>query len=107
MLADSIDGGILMILFLFGGPVAALLALFALVPAWRGDWSSTFILAGPAFVCGLAVTLCFTCGYIKDDIHEPRNFFLLWVIMAGPAITTSLLAVFVLWFRRARMKQTN
>jgi hypothetical protein len=109
--ADSIDGGIEAILIVFGGLAISALALCALVPAWLGNLVLTFTLAVPALICGLAVTLYFAWGYLKDGLNDPsyelRDFMLPWVFMAGPALTTSSLALFVLWLKRRGMKPSR
>jgi hypothetical protein len=108
ILADSIDGGIEALLFVLGGLAVSALALCALVPAWLGQRALTFTLAVPAFICGLAVTVYFVWGYLKDGLNDPnsdlRDFIFPWIVMAGPALATSSLAVFVLWFKRRGTK---
>ncbi|HXC36403.1 MAG TPA: hypothetical protein VNV43_11045 [Candidatus Acidoferrales bacterium] len=114
MLADSIDGGILAILIFLGGLVTAVLALCALVPAWQGNRASTFTLAGPAFVFALLATCCLAYWWVKEGANDSapdpdsklglRDFIAVWVIMAGPALVTSSLAICVLWLRRLKVK---
>ena len=108
ILADSIDGGILMILLIGCGLAVSVLALIALIPAWQGNRSGTLVLAGPAFLAGIAATIyCLWCFFdLKPaDRDESGMFLAVWVILAGPPFATSLLAGICLWFRRARVKR--
>jgi hypothetical protein len=57
ILADSIDGGILMILLLAAGLAVSVLALIDLLPAWQGNLTGTLVLATPAFIGGVAATV--------------------------------------------------
>lgn len=106
LLADSIDGGILAILFVLGGLVASVLALIALVPAFQGSWKQALVFCSPALIYGLGMTVYFLYGYLTDGLHdpdaEPRDFILPWAFMAGPALATGLLAILVA--RRKRPK---
>jgi len=106
MLADSIDGGILAILVFGGGLVAAVVALAGLVPAWQGNRVVTLVMIAPAFVCGLVITIYCVHGYVTEGLHNPdyelRDFMLPWVFLAGPPLTTSLLAFCVLCYKRAK-----
>jgi hypothetical protein len=108
ILADSIDGGVLMILLVVVGLAASVMALIALIPAWQGSRSGTLLLAAPAFIAGVAATICFVWWYLHEGIRDHDNslqdYLVVWVILAGPPFATSLLAVICLWFRRARAK---
>jgi hypothetical protein len=109
ILADSIDGGILMILLIAIGLAVSVLALIALIPAWQGSRAGTLVLAGPAFICGIAATLyCVWWSFFGAGLgdRDDRGMFLaLWAILAGPPLATSLLAVICcLWRRRVRAK---
>lgn len=113
ILADSIDGGILAILVFLGGLVTAVLALCALVPAWQGNRTQTFILAGPAFVVAVVITCCVAYWFVQQASNHPdpdskvgfRDFVGMWIILAGPAFVASSLAGCVLWLRRVRIKR--
>ena len=111
MLADSIDGGILAFLFVCGGLATSLVALVALVPASQGNRRLTLILIAPASICGLLFTVYFACGYVKDGLHDPSyelsDFILPWAFMAGPALVTSLIAIFVVWLKRTKAKSVK
>lgn len=110
ILADSIDFGVLMILLMGGGLAVSVLALIALIPAWQGSRAGTLVLAGPGFIWGVAATIFCAWGFVHDGLGDP-NFELMdflgpWIVLAGPSLATSLLAVGCLWFRRGRAKQT-
>jgi hypothetical protein len=110
ILADSIDGGILMILLIGCGLAVSVLALIGLIPAWQGSRAGTLVLAGPAFLAGIAATIyCLWCYFdLKPADREYSGIFLaVWIILAGPPFATSFLAGIFLWFRRARAKQPN
>lgn len=109
ILADSIDGGILMILLIGCGLAVSVLALIALIPAWQGNRSGTLVLAGPAFLAGIAATIYCLWGFFFDGPKEQNDlglgvFLAVWLILAGPPFATSLLAGICLWFRRAKVK---
>jgi hypothetical protein len=108
ILADSIDGGILMILLIGCGLAVSVLALIGLIPAWQGSRSGTLVLAGPAFLAGIAATIYCVWwvffGAGPGDRGDRGLFLALWAILAGPPIATSLLAVICLWLRRARQR---
>src|SRR5206468_2460170 len=107
MLAEDIGGWLLAAGALFGGLGVSVLALGALIPASKGNSSLTFILSVPAFALGLIVSAWFGYGYIKDGFHDPdseigHDFIVPWLLMAGPALLTSLLAVSVLWLKKTK-----
>ncbi|HTR41981.1 MAG TPA: hypothetical protein VMH87_10240 [Pseudomonadales bacterium] len=106
ILADSIDGGILMILLLGCGLAVSVLALLALIPAWQGSIPGTLVLAGPAIIAGIAATVYCLWGLFQDGSagFELRDFLLPWTCLAVPPLATSLIAIFCLWQRRARAK---
>src|SRR5215472_7818477 len=110
ILADSIDGGILMILLIGCGLTVSVLALIGLIPAWQGSRAGTLVLAGPAFLAGIAATIyCLWCYFdLKPSDREYSGMFVVvWVILAGPPFATSLLAVICLWFRRVRNRGSS
>jgi hypothetical protein len=100
ILAENIDGWLFGAAVLFGGLIASVLALCALVPARQRNRRLTFTLAAPALVVGLLVTLWAGYGFITDGLHDPdysvSDFAIPWLVMAGPSFATSLLAIIVL-----------
>ena len=110
MFADSIDGGILMILICGGGLVAALLALLGLFPASEGNKAATLFLIAPAFFAGVLLTGWMGFGYLRDGRHDPEtdfahDFLMPWIFLAGAPIFTCLLGISVLWMKRRKSKQ--
>lgn len=107
MLADSIDGGILVLLMIIGGVVTCVPALCALVPASKGNRKLTFLLVAPALVYGALITLNCAQGFFNYDRDDPG--FLLnavivpWLLMAGPPLAMGLLALFVLRRKKSKM----
>lgn len=109
ILADSIDGGILMILLIGCGLAVSVLALIALVPAWLGNQAATLVLAAPAFLAGIAATIYCVWGFFFDGPKEQDDlglglFLTVWIILAGPPFATSLLAGICLWFRKGKVQ---
>ena len=107
MLAEDLGGWLLAGSVLFGGLGFSVLALGALIPAWKGDRVFTLLLAAPAFVLGVIVTGWLVHGYVgrapADPSYNPTPDFVMdWIFMAAPALVTSLLAVTVLWNKRRR-----
>src|SRR5437016_3876523 len=107
MLAEDIGGWLLAAGALFGGLFASILALCALVPACKGKRSLTLALSAPAFVVGVVVTAWLGYGYIGYGLHDSdfdfgHDFFMPWILMAGPALATGLLALVVLWRNQSR-----
>lgn len=100
ILAENLDGWLFGAAVLFGGLLASVLALCALVPARKNNRPLTFALAAPAFVVALLVTLCAAYGFITDGLHDPDSsigdFAVPWLMLAGPSFATSLLAIIVL-----------
>ena len=111
MLADDIDGGIFMILILGGVLITSVMALIGLAPAMRGDKAGTLRLIAPGFLCGVAIVVWLAWQFIADrreDPHEKfnRNDILVFIVLAGPALATSLLGALVLWAKRRKMSGT-
>lgn len=107
ILAEDIGPWLLAAGALFGGLGLSVLALGALLPAWKGHRLLTLALAVPAFLLGIVVTLWLGFGSLAE-IHDPdfefgHDLFLPWLFMAGPSLVTSVLAVTVLCIRRNRM----
>ena len=106
ILAENIDGWLFAAAAFFGGLIAAVLALCALAPAWKRNRRLTFALASPGFAVVLLMTLWMGYGFITDGLHDPdysiSDFAGPWVIMAGPSLVTSLLAMVVLALRVRR-----
>lgn len=103
LLAENIDGWLYAAAAFFGGLLASLLALCALVPAWQRNRRLTFALAAPAFLVVVLDTLWIGYGFVTDGLHDPdfsiSDFLIPWTMMAGPALLTGLLAIAVLWVR--------
>jgi hypothetical protein len=108
LLADDIGGGILALLVLCGVALVSLLALGALFPAARGIKAVTLLMAAPAFIAGVSVTIWLGITYAQDNEHADLEFwsdvFMPWMLFAGPALGTALLAGLVLWLKRRKMK---
>jgi hypothetical protein len=104
ILAENFNGLGYVMLGLAAAVLASLLALFALAPASRGNRPATLAMAAPAFLIGLALTAAVCYGFVTDGLHDPdyelRDFLAPWLVMAGPPLATSLLALTVLWLRR-------
>ena len=100
ILAENIDGWLIGAAAFFGGLLASVLALCALVPACQRKRAATFALAAPAFVVGVLATAWVGYGYITTGLHDSEydvsDFLIPWLCMAAPSLTTSLLAVLVL-----------
>jgi len=112
ILADDIDGGIFAILVLGAGLVTSVVALIGLAPAMRGDKAGTLCLITPAFLCGVAIVIWLTWQYIADwreNSHARfnRNDLLVYIVLAGPALATSLLGALVLWVKRRKMAASS
>lgn len=112
ILGDSIDGGIFALLIMCGGGAASLLALAAIFPARQGNKPVTLCMIAPAIVMGLVVTVWLGYGFFTDGLHnrDPEyvpdlmDFFAPWIILAGPALATSLISACVLWSKCRQMK---
>jgi hypothetical protein len=104
ILAEALDGWLFAAAAFFGGLAASLLALVALLPAWRGNRRRTVFLTTPAFVIGLLATVWIGSGFLTDGLKDPdfsmSDFMSPWLAMAGPSLTAGFLALLVLWFRR-------
>jgi hypothetical protein len=106
ILAENLNGWLFAAALFFGGLLASILALVALVPAAQRDRARTLALAAPALVVGLLVTLWVGYGFITEGMHDPsysiRDFLTPWLMLAGPPLASGLLAVAVLWVRTKR-----
>lgn len=104
ILAENFNGLGYAILGLFSALVASLLALAALVPASRGNRSTTLAMAAPAFVIGVLLTLAMIYGFVTAGLHDPdytlHDFVVPWLVFAAPPLATSVLAVSVMYLRR-------
>ena len=110
MLAEDIGGWLLAAGALFGGLAASVLALGALIPAWKGNKLLTLTLSAPALVLGVIVSIWLGYGYLQDGLHDSdfeigHDLIMPWAVMAGPALVTSLLAFTTLWYKRKRSRQ--
>lgn len=107
ILAENLNGWIFAAGILLGGLIATVLALCALAPAWQRNRRLTVILIAPALVIGMLITIWLGYGFITDGLHDPdssvSDFVLLWLLMAGPPLATSLLAIVVLVFSSRRV----
>jgi hypothetical protein len=103
ILAENLNGWLFAAALFFGGLLASILALCALIPAARRNRARTLALAAPALIVGLLVTLWTGYGFITDGMRDPsyslRDFFTPWIMFAGPPLACGLLAVAVLWIR--------
>jgi hypothetical protein len=110
ILAENLNGWLFAAAVFFGGLIASVLALCALVPAWRGNRRSAFVLASPALVIGVLMTLWGGYWFITDGMRDPdyslSDFVLPWLVMAGAPLATSLLAIVVLVFSTRRSRDT-
>jgi hypothetical protein len=108
ILADSIDGGILVTMVLFGGVVTSVLALIALFPAKKGNRTLTLCLSIPALIMGMVATVWLAWQYYRQSPHDSSSeigfSIIAWMILAGPALLTGLLALTVLWIKRDEMR---
>jgi hypothetical protein len=108
ILAEDITGGLIAATAFLGALIASVLALCALVPAWKGDRRLTFALAAPAMIAGVLATLWIGYGFVTDGTRDPDDWKLLvglLMLMAGPPLATSLLAIGVVeWSRRRKMR---
>jgi hypothetical protein len=107
MLAEDIGGWLVAGGVLFGGLALAVLALLGLFPAVKGHRGATMTLAGPAFIMGVAVAVWLIRRYFghapTDPSYNPMpDFIFELIIMAGPSLAASLLAVTVLLYWRRR-----
>ena len=100
-LAESLDGWLLGAAMLFGGLVASVLALGAIVPARKGNRRLTLMLAGPAFfvvvIDSLWLGYAWASSGLHDSVYSVRDLAVPWVIMAGPSLVTAVLAMTVYW----------
>jgi hypothetical protein len=106
ILAENLNGWLFGAAVLFGGLLASVLALCALVPARQGNRGWTWALVSPAFVVGLLVTVGAGYGMVTDGVRDGDysvgDFAIPWLVLAGPSLATGLLAVVVLGLRMRR-----
>ena len=106
LFAEDTGGWILAGSVLFGGLATSVLALIALIPAWKGRRALALSLSAPALVMGVIATVWLVIDYAKvqpdpdPSYNATLDFFMELLIMAGPALVTSLLAMAVLWYKR-------
>ncbi len=100
ILADEVTAGLMAAAAFLGALLASILALCALVPAWKRDRRLTFALVAPAFLVVLLVTIGAGYGFVTDGLRNPDysagDFVIPWAIFAGPPLAAGLLAVGVL-----------
>lgn len=104
MFAEDITGWLAAALLLFGGSGASLLALGALIPAWRGNRPLTLALIAPA-ILAVGLTICrLAAAYFLSDKHDHQqimeNFVKPWLFMALVPSLTSLVALGVVIYRK-------
>jgi uncharacterized membrane-anchored protein len=108
MLADDVSAGLVALFYVCGGVATAVLALIALVPASQANRLWTYILAAPALIWVILVTVCLFYQSSSDKLDDAgeslRQFIGLLVVMAGPSLVTSLLAILALWYKRRKIK---
>jgi hypothetical protein len=106
ILAENLDGWMMGAVGFLGGLPASVLALGALFPAVQRKRGWTFALATPAFVVGLLGTVWVGHRFITIGLHDPgysfSDFLNPWLMLAGPSLATSLLAVVVLGWNLRR-----
>src|SRR5437764_1260211 len=105
MLAEDIGGWLVAAAALFGGLAASVLALGALIPAFKRNLPLTLILSAPAFILGIVVTIWLGYGFVSSgvpysDVEIGHDLIMPWAVMAGPSLVTSLLAMAVVWCKR-------
>ena len=93
--------------WLFGGLALSVLALVALFPTSKGNRSATLVLAAPALILGVILAGWRVQGYLgyrpTDPSYNPTPDFVMdLLIMAGPSLLPSSLAVAVLLYKRRR-----
>jgi hypothetical protein len=89
---DEVTGGLIAAAAFLLSLVVSVIALAALVPAWRGNRTLAIGLASPALVAVVLVTGFVVYGYLTDGLknrdYSASDFVIPWVIFAGlPAIT--------------------
>ena len=108
MLAEDIGGWLFALLVMAGGLVASVVALIALVPAFRGHWQLAIALSVPAVAVGLLVAAWmvysfFSSGSMRDpEADVVHDFFMPWAVMGGPALVTGMLGMTVAMVKRKR-----
>ena len=112
MLAEDIGGWLVAAAALFGGLAASVLALVALVPAFKRNLPLTLVLCAPALLLGIVVTGWLGYGFLSSgppdsDFDFGQDLFMPWAVMAGPSLVTSLLAMTVLWYNRTKAPHSD
>jgi hypothetical protein len=106
MFAEDIGPWLAAAALLFGGLAASILALGALFPASRGNRSLTVGLIAPAIIMVILTTCWLAQGYFRRENHDHEeiidNYVQPWFFMALAPLVTSVLAGFVLWFKRRK-----
>ena len=107
LLAEDIGGWLLAAADLFGGLAASVLALGALIPAFKRNLPLTIILSAPALLLGTVVTVWLGYGIVSSglpdsDFEIGHDLIMPWAVMAGPSLVTSLLAMTVVWYKRSK-----
>jgi ammonia channel protein AmtB len=103
LLAESLNGWLFAAAAFFVALIASLMALCAIGPARRRNRRMTLALAAPALVIGVVFTIAVGYGFITDGMRDPdysiSDFAVPWLMMAGPPLGSSLLAILILWVR--------
>jgi len=107
MLAEDIGGWLVAAAALFGGLAVSVLALVALIPAFKRKLPLALILATPALVLGIVVTVWLGYGFVSSgppdsDFEIGHDLIMPWAVMAGPSLATSLLAITVVCYKRTK-----
>jgi hypothetical protein len=111
ILADSIDGGVLLFLFLIVGGITSLIALIGLSAAWKGARASTMRMILPAIVCWVVITIHFVSVYVKYGLHDPKynvkDLMFMWVFVSGAPFAASAITFCVLGLRHAKANRAK
>ncbi len=103
ILAESLNGWIFAHFLTLGGLFASLLALGAIIPAWKRHRLRAVTLAAPAFIVVVLVTLWAAYEYFTVGLGDPdvslSDYSEPWLFLAGPSFATGVLAMLVLLFR--------
>jgi len=105
ILAEDIGGWLVAAAALFGGLAASVLALCALIPAFKRNLLLTLVLSAPALVLGIDVTVWLGYGFVSSgppdsDFDLAHDLIMPWTMMAGPSLVTGLLAMAVVLYKR-------
>lgn len=88
---------------MLAGLFASLLALAAIVPAWRRQRLRVIALVAPAFIVVVLITLWTTYEYFTIGVGDPdtsfSDFAAPWFFLAGPSFLAGVLAMLVLLFK--------